>query len=105
MLFSPLTSSEPNDLLHMLLALFSVGLFGVSVAAFVRRRGQRYLFLMLAFGLLCMDEVVTLYQQLYYGGLLILIPYVDLHLVHFLELLMMVSFAIALIIPSKGLRS
>lgn len=89
----------------MLLAIFSVGLFAVSIAAFVRRRGSRYLFLMLAFGLLCMDQVITLYQELYYGGLLILIPYVDLHLVHFLELLMMVSFAIALIIPAKGLKS
>lgn len=104
MLFSPLISSDPNDILHVLLAVFSVGLFVVAVGAFVRRRGQRYMFLMLAFGLLCMDEVITLYQQVYYGGLLILIPYVDLHLVHFLELLMMVSFALALLVPAKGLK-
>lgn len=101
--FFPVTS-DANDLLHFLLAFFSVALFAVSVGAFVRRRGSRYLFLMLAFGLLCMDQLVTLYQQLYYGGFLILIPYVDLHLVHLLELLMMVSFAIALIIPARGLR-
>jgi hypothetical protein len=88
----------------MLLAVFSVGLFVVSIGAFARRRGQRYMFLMLAFGLLCMDEVITLYQQVYYGGLLILIPYVDLHLVHFLELLMMVSFGLALLVPAKWLK-
>ncbi len=104
MLLSPATS-DPNDLLHMLLVVFSVGLFAVSVGAFVRRRGQRYMFLMLAFGLLCADQVVTLYQELYTGGFLILIPYVDLHLVHFLELLMMVSFAVALILPTRGLNS
>jgi hypothetical protein len=101
--FFPQTS-DANDVLHLLLALFSVALFVISIAAFVRRRGPRYLFLMLAFGLLCMDQVITLYQELYYGGLMILIPYVGLHLVHFLELLMMISFAIALIIPAKGLQ-
>ena len=101
--FFPLTS-DANDFLHVLLAVFSVGLFVVSVGAFVRRRGSRYMFLMLAFGLLCLDQLVTLWQELYYGGFLLLIPYVDLHLVHFLELLMMVSFAIALVIPAKGLK-
>jgi hypothetical protein len=60
---------------------------------------------MLAFSLLCADQVVTFYQELYTGGLLILIPYVDLHLVHFLELLMMVSFALALIVPARGLST
>ena len=104
MLFSPATS-DPNDMLHLLLVVFSVGLFAVSVGAFVRRRGNRYLFLMLAFSLLCADQVVTFYQELYTGGLLILIPYVDLHLVHFLELLMMVSFALALIVPARGLNT
>ena len=103
MLLSPATS-DPNDVLHVLLVVFSIGLFTVSVGAFLRRRGQRYLFLMLAFGLLCADQVITLYQQLYTGGFLILIPYVDLHLVHLLELLMMLSFAIALIIPARGLN-
>ncbi len=103
MLLSP-TTSDPNDILHMALVVFSVGLFVVSVGAFVRRHGHRYLFLMLAFGLLCADQVVTLYQELYTGGFLILIPYVDLHLVHFLELLMMVSFALALIVPARGLN-
>ena len=102
MLFSPATS-DPNDILHLLLVVFSVGLFVVSVGAFARRRGDRYLFLMLAFGLLCMDQVVTFYQELYTGGFLIVIPFLDLHLVHFIELLMMVSFAIALIIPARGL--
>jgi hypothetical protein len=104
MLLSPATS-DPNDIMHMLLVVFSVGLLAVSVGAFVRRRGQRYMFLMLAFGLLCADQVITLYQQFYTGGFLILIPYVDLHLVHFLELLMMVSFAVALIVPARGLNS
>jgi hypothetical protein len=104
MLLSPATS-DPNDVMHMLLVIFSVGLFAVSVGAFVRRRGQRYMFLTLAFGLLCADQIVTFYQQLYTGGFLILIPYLDLHLVHFLELLMMVSFAVALIAPARGLNS
>jgi hypothetical protein len=104
MLLSPATS-DPNDIMHLLLVAFSAGLFAVSVGAFARRRGHRYLFLMLAFGLLWADQTVTLYQQLYTGGFLILIPYVDLHLVHFLELLMMVSFAIALVVPARGLGS
>ena len=103
MLFTPLTS-DPNDILHISLVVFSVVLFSVSIGAFYRRRGERYLFLMLAFGLLVADQAVTLYQELYTGGFFILIPYLDLHLVHLFELLMMVSFAIALMVPAKGLK-
>src|SRR5580658_3397848 len=103
-LFSPATSTG-NDLLHFLLAALSVVVMAISAGAYIRRRDGRYFFLMLAFIFLCLDQVITLYQELYFYGLLIVIPYLGLHLVHFLELLMLVSFIAALVMPLKGIKS
>jgi hypothetical protein len=103
-LFSPATSGG-NDILHFLLAGLSIVVMVVATGAYVRRRDRRYFFLMLAFIFLCLDQVITLYQELYFYGLLIVIPYLGLHLVHFLELLMLVSFIAALVMPLKGIKS
>ena len=103
-LFSPATSGG-NDVLHFLLAGLSVVVMVISAGAYIRRRDRRYFFLMLAFVFLCLDQVVTLYQELYFYGLLIVIPYLGLHLVHFFELLMLVSFIAALLVPNRGIKT
>lgn len=98
-------NSGGNDFLHFALAALSVVVMVVSAGAFIRRRDGRYFFLMLAFVFLCLDQLITLYQEVYFYGLLIIIPYLGLHLVHVLELLMLVSFIAALLVPFRGMRS
>lgn len=94
-----------NDVLHTSLAILSIAVLAVSIAAYVKRRESRYLLLMVAFAFFALDQVVTLYQELYYYGLLIVIPGIGLHLVHVLELLMLVSLLAALVLPIRGMRS
>jgi hypothetical protein len=91
-----------NDVLHFLLAALSVTVLAISVGAYIRRRDSRYFFLMIAFVFFFLDQMVTLYQELYYYGLLIIIPYLGLHLVHVLELAMLASLIAALILPLRG---
>ena len=102
-LFSPV-NVEGIDVLHVSLAILSILVLGISVAAYVRRRETRYFFLMIAFLFFCLDQIITLYQELYFYGLLIVIPYIGLHLVHVLELLMLLSL-IAALLPLRGLKS
>ena len=91
--------------MHLILAVLSVVLMVIGASAYGKRRNGRYFLLMLAFIFLCLDQVITLYQEVYYGGLLIAIPYVNLHLVHFLELLMILSFLAALLKPAGEPRA
>jgi len=102
-LFSPI-NVEGVDVLHLTLAILSVAVFGISIAAYVRRRETRYFFLMIAFLFFCLDQTITLYQEMYYYGFLIVIPYIGVHLVHVLELLMLVSL-IAALLPIRGMKS
>ncbi len=96
-----LITSDPDDAMHLLLAVLSVLLMIVSVNAYRKRPESRYFLLMLAFVFLCLDQVVTAYQEFFLGGELIGLPFVDLHLIHFLELLMILSFLAAIVKPSK----
>jgi hypothetical protein len=96
-----LLTSVGDDVMHLLLAALSLALMLVSVNAYRKRRESRYFLLMLAFMFLALDQVVTAYQELYLGGALIGLPLSDLHLVHFLELLMILSFMAALVKPSR----
>ena len=95
-----LVTSDGDDAMHLLLAGLSVVLMLVSMNAYRKRPEGRYLLLMFAFVFLCLDQVVTAYQELYLGGELIALPFLDLHLIHFLELLMILSFLAALLRPS-----
>jgi hypothetical protein len=96
-----LNTSSQDDLMHLVLLVLSVFLVTVSVNGFRRKRNSRYFFLMLAFVFFWLDQSVTLYQEFYLNGLLISIPYLNLHLIHFLELLMSVSFLTAMLGPSS----
>lgn len=99
------SSASPmgNDILHFTLATLSVAVLVISAAAFLRRRDSRYFFLMIAFVFFSLDQIVTLYQEIYFYGLLIVIPYIGLHLVHVLELMMLASLIVALVIPNRRL--
>jgi len=96
-----LITSDSDDAMHLLLAGLSLALMLVSVNAYRKRPERRYFLLMLAFIFLCLDQVVTAYQEFFLGGELIALPFLDLHLIHFLELLMILSFLAALVMPSK----
>ena len=91
--------------MHVLLAALSVILMVISVIAYRKRPERRYLLLMLAFVFLSSDQIITLYQEVSLGGQLIMVPILELHLVHLLELLMIVSFIAALILPSGESRA
>ena len=88
--------------MHFALLVLSIVLMIISANGYRRRPSSRYFFLMLAFVFFCLDQVVTFYQEIYLNGLLISIPYVDLHLIHLFELLMSLSFLTALLRPVTG---
>jgi len=90
-----------NDILHWLLAVLSVVVLVISAGAYLRRRDPRYFFLMIAFAFFFLDQSVTLVQELYFYGLLIIIPYLGLHLVHVLELAMLASLIAALLVRGR----
>ena len=91
-----------NDVLHVLLAALSLAVLAISAGAYLRRRDSRYFFLMVAFVFFFLDQAVTLYQVVYFYGFLITVPYLGLHLVHLLELLMLASLLAALLVPTRG---
>lgn len=97
-----LITSNQDDVMHFILLVMSVVLMVISANAFRRRPVRRYFFLMLAFVFFFLDQAVTFYQEIYLNGLLISVPYVGLHLIHLLELLMSISFLTALLRPVFG---
>ena len=99
-----LNTSDADDVMHLVLLLFSFVLMVVSAGGFRRRRNGRYFFLMLAFVLFFLDQAVTFYQEIDLDGMLIAIPYLSLHLVHFIELMMCISFLTALLGPPSLFR-
>jgi hypothetical protein len=99
LLLPTLTTSDPDDVMHFVLLFLSIVIVVISANGFRRRRNSRYFFLMLAFVFFAADQGVTFYQEIYLNGLLISIPFLSLHLVHFLEFLMSVSILTALLLP------
>ena len=95
-----LNTSDPDDVMHLVLLLLSFALIVISANGFRRRKNSRYLFLMLAFVFFFLDQAVTFYQEIDLNGMLIAIPYLSVHLVHFLELMMSISFLAALLGPT-----
>jgi hypothetical protein len=88
-----------DDIMHVALVGLSLALMGMSMNGFRRRRNSRYFFLMLAFIFFSLDQVVTLWQQLYLGDILLSLPVFGLHVTHLFELLMGLSFFAALLLP------
>ena len=92
--------SLTDAIIHVLLVAFSALVFGISVLARAETRSHRHLLLTLAFGFLFLSQVVELVETLYLSNELVLIPYTEVHLSHFLDFLMLSCFSIALLVRS-----
>jgi hypothetical protein len=98
-----LVVSNLDDAMHVLLTALAAILMLVSLNAYRKRPDGRYALLAAAFVLLFLDQAVTLYQEVYFNGQLLEVPFVPLHLVHFIELIMILCFIAALLVkPSSG---
>lgn len=86
-----------SDMVQVALAALTVVLALVSTRAYRKRPEARYLLLVLAFVSLCVVSVSTMSLELFVaGGSPTLIPFVEVYLVPSLELLMVISFLVAI---------
>ena len=90
--------SLTDAIIHVLLVAFSALVLAISILAHAEKRSRRHLFLMLAFGFVFLSQVVELIETLYLSNQLILIPFTEVHLSHFLDFLMLSSFSFALLV-------
>src|SRR5207245_8584255 len=90
-----------DGLVHVLLVAFSALVLLISLLAYVGRRDSRYLFLSLAFAFLALSQVVELVETIFLSNQLIFIPLTGVHLSHFLALLMLSSFSLALLVRNE----
>jgi hypothetical protein len=97
----PLAGISGDDFMHFVLSGLSIVLLLVSANVFRKLRTGRYFLLVLAFAFFALDQLVTLWQQLYFNDALLTFPVIGLHVTHFLELLMSVSFIAALVYRSS----
>lgn len=88
--------------MHLLLVGFSALLLTISTRAYTRRPTGRYLFLVLAFLFLALSQGISFVESMFLSGGLILIPEIGLHLSHLFDLLMLISFGIALTRSTEG---
>jgi hypothetical protein len=93
-----------GDIVQVALVAISAILTVVSVSAYRRRSEGRYFLLMLAFVFLCIASVSTALLELFVGAGPVTIQLVELYLVPSLELLMVVSFLVAVLWSSKVRR-
>jgi hypothetical protein len=93
-----------DDLVQVALTAVSAVLMVISVNAYRRRRDGRYLLLMLAFVLLCVGSTSTTALELFVGVGPATVQLIELYLNPSVELLMGVSFLVALLWSSKSRR-
>lgn len=84
-----------EDLIHTVLVVSSLILVALAGRAYLRRDDSRYLFLLFAFIFLGLSQVVTLFEALTFSGPVFL-PFLELHLSHLLDFLMLLSFTLSL---------
>jgi len=94
-------ASYYGDVVQVALAITSTILAIVSVRAYRRRPEGRYLLLMLAFVFLCIASISDTALALIVGLGPGVVPFFELYLIPSLELLMVVSFLVALVWSSK----
>lgn len=92
------------EVAQLALTAISAILMVVSINAYRRRREGRYLLLMLAFVLLCLGSVSTTILEFFVGAGPATVQLLELYLNPSLELLMGVSFLVALLWSSKTRR-
>lgn len=91
----PLPFNIGEDLIHTVLVASSFVLVIIATRAYLRRHDSRYLFLLLAFIFLGLSQVVTLLEAFSFSGP-IFMPFLELHLSHVLDFLMLLSFTLSL---------
>jgi hypothetical protein len=96
-----LVTSYYGDAMQVALAMTSTVLMLVSIMAYRRRSEGRYLLLMLAFVFFCIASVSNMALALFVGWGPAVVPFFELYLIPSLELLMVVSFLVALVWSSK----
>lgn len=97
-------ASYYDDVVQVALTAVSAVLMVISVNAYRRRRDGRYLLLMLAFVLLCVGSASTTILELFVGAGPATVQLMELYLNPSVELLMGVSFLVALLWTSKTRR-
>jgi hypothetical protein len=98
-----LTTIAPyfGDTLQLALTAASVVLMAIAINAYRKRPEPRYLLLMVAFTLLCITAAATVYLEFFTGLGPATVQLMELYLIPSLELLMAVSFLMALLWSSK----
>jgi hypothetical protein len=91
-----LFASPGEAIIHTLNVALSAVVLAISGAAYRKRGGKRYLFLTTAFAFLAAAQLAD-FAESYYLTELIFIPYIEVHLSHFLDLGMLISFGMALL--------
>lgn len=90
-----------EDLIHTILVGSSLVLLAIASHAYVKKRDSRYLFLLLAFVFLGLAQIVTLLETVSLSNPVYL-PFLELHLSHLLDFLMLLSFTLALTRSIEG---
>lgn len=85
-----------DGLVHIALVSLSIVLLVISLLAYSRRQNTRFLFLTLGFFFLFLSQVVSLCEVFLLSDYLVIIPVLGIHLSHFLDLLMLLSFVTAI---------
>jgi len=85
-----------GDVVQVVVVALSVVLAIVSMNAYRKRPEGRYLLLMLAFLSMCTISVGTTLIQVWVGGAATVLPFVELYLIPAMQLLMIVSFLVAI---------
>jgi len=93
-----------GDFVQIALVIVSAALAIVSVNAYRKRPEGRYLLLMLAFSLLCIISAGTAVVELFTGAGPVAVQLVEVYLVPSLELLMVVSFLVAILWSTRTKR-
>lgn len=89
--------STEEAVVHSVAVLLSLLVLSISILAFKRRGGRRYLALSVAFVFLALSEIVQ-FAESYFFNAFIFLPLLDIHLSHLLDLAMLVSFGLALMV-------
>jgi hypothetical protein len=97
-------ASYYDDVVQVAMTGISAALMVVSISAYRRRREGRYLLLMLAFVLLCVGSASTTVLELFAGAAPATVQLMELYLNPSVELLMGVSFLVALLWSSANGR-
>jgi len=97
-------ASYYDDVVQVALTAVSAVLMVISINAYRRRREGRYLLLMLAFVLLCAGSASTTVLEFFVGASPATFQLMELYLTPSVELLMGVSFLVALLWSSKTRR-